>query len=98
MSNRVGIDMGGTFVDVVLAEPDGRMTVRKTPTNYTDPSEGLMKGLGMVLDAREFTTKDLEMVRVGSEFPSKLATDAVAWDEVFSTWTRISLTRAVIAS
>ena len=65
--------MGGTFVDVVLAEPDGRMTVRKTPTNYTDPSEGLIKGLGMVLDAREFTATDLAMVLHGTT----LATNAV---------------------
>src|ERR687886_1621588 len=34
---RIGVDVGGTFTDVILQQPDGRATVRKllsTPPNY----------------------------------------------------------------
>src|SRR6187200_1080199 len=34
---RIGVDVGGTFTDVILQRPDGRATIRKllsTPPNY----------------------------------------------------------------
>jgi N-methylhydantoinase A len=36
-SSRIGVDVGGTFTDVILQRPDGRATIRKllsTPPNY----------------------------------------------------------------
>ena len=36
-SSRIGVDVGGTFTDVILQRADGRATIRKllsTPPNY----------------------------------------------------------------
>jgi N-methylhydantoinase A len=49
---RVGVDIGGTFTDLVLLE-DGRATATaKTPTTPEDPSEGVESGLVRLLAVR----------------------------------------------
>ncbi|MBK1657271.1 hydantoinase/oxoprolinase family protein [Paracraurococcus ruber] len=48
---RVGVDVGGTFTDVVLALPDGRIHVNKTTTTPADPGEGVVAGIQAVLAA-----------------------------------------------
>lgn len=43
---RIGIDVGGTFTDVVVMdEESGRTTWFKTPTSYDDPSAGIMQAI-----------------------------------------------------
>ena len=44
---RVGVDIGGTFTDLVAIAPDGEIAVRKVATTPSDPSVGL----GRALDA-----------------------------------------------
>jgi N-methylhydantoinase A len=46
---RIGVDVGGTFTDVVLALPDGRIHVNKTTTTPNDPGEGVAAGVAEVL-------------------------------------------------
>ncbi|HZJ27705.1 MAG TPA: hydantoinase/oxoprolinase family protein [Acidimicrobiia bacterium] len=46
MSYRIGIDVGGTFTDLVLLDPDGGITLEKTPTTPDDQSEGVLEGIG----------------------------------------------------
>ncbi len=47
---RIGIDVGGTFTDVVLVdETAGRFLYTKTPTTHQDLAEGVLKGLGEIL-------------------------------------------------
>ena len=42
----VGVDVGGTFTDIVLADTaSGRSTVHKLPTTTDDPSLGIVAGL-----------------------------------------------------
>src|SRR5215831_17679706 len=48
---RVGIDVGGTFTDVVLLAPDGTTVLEKSPTTPHDQSEGVIAGLGRLADA-----------------------------------------------
>ena len=48
MSVRIGVDIGGTFTDVV-AHVDGDLVVAKTPTSYPNPSEGIVLALETVL-------------------------------------------------
>lgn len=45
---RIGVDVGGTFTDVVLALPDGRVLINKTTTS-ADPGEGVAAGVATVL-------------------------------------------------
>ncbi|MEM7094333.1 MAG: hydantoinase B/oxoprolinase family protein [Actinomycetota bacterium] len=49
---RIGVDVGGTFTDLVLADAEGRTWVSKVPSVPTDPSRG-------VLDALERMAVDL---------------------------------------
>lgn len=43
---RIGIDVGGTFTDLVLVRPDRSLHLDKTATTPHDQSEGVMIGLG----------------------------------------------------
>src|SRR5699024_11095039 len=47
---RVGIDIGGTFTDMFLIEPDGTSRIYKSPTTPKDPSEGLINVLTKAAD------------------------------------------------
>jgi N-methylhydantoinase A len=50
----VGVDVGGTFTDVVLFEPSsGRLTVAKVPSTPANPANGIMAGLHAVLPTLE---------------------------------------------
>jgi len=43
---RIGVDIGGTFTDVVMVEePGGAMHVTKVPSRPSDPAQGFMEGL-----------------------------------------------------
>lgn len=45
MGYRVGIDVGGTFTDLICVTPDGEVVLDKTPTTVDDQSRGVMAGL-----------------------------------------------------
>ncbi len=57
MAYRIGIDVGGTFTDLVLAAPDGRLVLDKHPTTPHDQSVGVLGGLAL-LAAREGTSRE----------------------------------------
>ena len=47
---RVGIDVGGTFTDVVMVdERKGTFQYTKTPTTHHDLAEGVLNGLNEIL-------------------------------------------------
>ncbi len=52
MGFRLGVDVGGTFTDFVLARPDGGIVLSKVPTTLADQSEGVMQGIA-ALAAKE---------------------------------------------
>lgn len=45
----LGIDVGGTFTDVVLAGPDGQESVAKTLSTHDDPARGILEGVRSAL-------------------------------------------------
>jgi N-methylhydantoinase A len=45
---RIGIDVGGTFTDLVAVDESGRVLVAKAASTPRDPSEGLLDGLGLL--------------------------------------------------
>src|SRR5262245_10121651 len=49
---RIGVDVGGTFTDLVLVAPDGRLLIDKHPTTPADQSDGVLGGIAQ-LAARE---------------------------------------------
>lgn len=55
---RIGVDVGGTFTDVVLVEEQtGRFLYAKTPTTHHDLAEGVMEGIAQVLAIGDMTLK-----------------------------------------
>jgi N-methylhydantoinase A len=45
MGYRVGVDVGGTFTDLICVTPAGEIVLDKTPTTLDDQSTGVMNGL-----------------------------------------------------
>ncbi len=52
MSYVVGIDVGGTFTDLVAVDARGEVRIAKSLTTPADPSDGVLEGLALL--AREF--------------------------------------------
>lgn len=52
---RVGVDVGGTFTDLICVTPSGTILLDKTPTTPADQSEGVMIGLGQLAAANGLT-------------------------------------------
>src|SRR5216684_6122431 len=48
---RIGIDVGGTFTDLVAVDESGRATLAKTESTPEDPSIGVMAGLSGLAEA-----------------------------------------------
>ena len=64
---RLGIDVGGTFTDVLLIDDQtGEFQVAKTLTAARAPSEGILRATGMVLVAAGRTAADLANVVHGT--------------------------------
>jgi N-methylhydantoinase A len=47
---RIGIDVGGTFTDLVVVDDIGRTTLAKVPSTPADPSIGVLDGLQLLAD------------------------------------------------
>lgn len=56
---RIGVDVGGTYTDVVLAHPDGRIRLEKAPTTPADQSEGVLDALRLLAAAEHLTLEEL---------------------------------------
>ena len=48
---RIGIDVGGTFTDLVAVDERGRVTLAKAPSTPRDQSIGVMEGLMLLAEA-----------------------------------------------
>src|SRR5437016_7856349 len=48
MTYRIGIDVGGTFTDLVAIDPAGITTLAKVPSTPEDPSIGVLDGLQLL--------------------------------------------------
>lgn len=69
----VGVDIGGTFTDLVLYNPEnGAVTVHKTPTT-ADASEGLVDGLVELCEFAETQSEDVGSLLHGTT----IATNAI---------------------
>lgn len=50
MGYRVGVDVGGTFTDLICITPTGDVVLDKTPTTLENQSVGVMVGLGQLAE------------------------------------------------
>ena len=58
---RIGVDVGGTFTDLVLWDDDGTVTVHKTPSTNHDPSIGTMDGIAVLAERAGVDPSEIEM-------------------------------------
>ena len=56
---RIGVDVGGTFTDVVCVASDGVTTLAKASSTPADQSEGVVAGLGVLADRLGLPLADL---------------------------------------
>ena len=56
---RIGIDIGGTFTDLVIVDEVGAVSFGKTPSDPTDQSIGVMTGLEMMAERFGLSLGDL---------------------------------------
>ena len=56
---RIGVDVGGTFTDLVGVDRDGRIHVHKVPTTPSDPAEGVLSAIATFAGANGLTTHEL---------------------------------------
>jgi N-methylhydantoinase A len=59
VSWRIGIDVGGTFTDLVLVDGDGRITLDKHPTTPRDQSDGVLGGIARLAAREGLSPKEL---------------------------------------
>jgi N-methylhydantoinase A len=59
MSYRIAIDTGGTFTDVVVADPNHNLTVNKALTDHARVFNGIHEGLGVTARSFGVSVKDL---------------------------------------
>ena len=55
---RVGVDVGGTFTDMVVVDSRGRMQVHKVPTVQADPAQGVMAAVEKAAEAEGLRARD----------------------------------------
>src|SRR5438477_11932105 len=58
MGYRVGVDVGGTFTDLICVTPDGHVVLDKTPTTPDDQSVGVMIGVEQLATGQQLTPQD----------------------------------------
>jgi N-methylhydantoinase A len=64
---RIGVDIGGTFTDLVMADAvSGRMFNEKVLTTPEDPSRGVLAGVELILKTNQVATADVEHVIHGT--------------------------------
>ena len=56
---RIGVDVGGTFTDLVIAHPDGELHVGKVPSVPHDPGAGVINALRLAADHMGSTIEEL---------------------------------------
>ncbi|MEP7245319.1 MAG: hydantoinase/oxoprolinase family protein [Gammaproteobacteria bacterium] len=56
---RIGVDIGGTFTDLVLVGADGALVTHKTASNPADPSEALFRGLAELAARLQLSSAEL---------------------------------------
>jgi N-methylhydantoinase A len=73
MSHRLGVDVGGTFTDLVLVGPDGRALTRKVLSSTADYAEAIVDGARELMGAAGIAPGDVDELLHGTT----VATNAI---------------------
>jgi len=67
MSNRLGVDVGGTFTDLLLFnEQNGELRLLKTPSTPQDQSIGIMTGISELIAASKIAPNEINALLHGT--------------------------------
>jgi len=67
MPHRLGVDVGGTFTDLLLVDDDtGAMHRVKTPSTPADPAEGVLNGVRRICDESGISPGEIAFVMHGT--------------------------------
>ena len=70
---RIGLDVGGTFTDVILMDPDsGAVFSTKVPTTPGDPVEGALTGVRRVLELAGASAQEIGFIGHGTTIATNL--------------------------
>jgi N-methylhydantoinase A len=56
---RIGVDVGGTFTDVICVTPSGHVQLDKTPSTLDDQSTGVMNGIALIAERNGLSLAEL---------------------------------------
>ena len=59
---RVGVDIGGTFTDIVLLNDQGRFFTKKVSSSVGDYARAIIDGIGLVFSEQKLSHRDVEEV------------------------------------
>lgn len=74
---QVGVDIGGTFTDILVTDDDGNLDVIKTPSTPTNPEKGVINGLEEIKNGLERPVSGINFF----SHATTVATNAVLEDE-----------------
>ena len=63
---RIGVDIGGTFTDLVLLDASGICFSRKVPSTPTNPAEAVIAGIELILSDAKLNPADVSEVLHGT--------------------------------
>jgi len=70
---RIGIDVGGTFTDIVLHDDaSGEVWSTKVPSTPSDPSVGALNGLKRILDLSKTTPANVGFIGHGTTIATNM--------------------------
>ena len=55
---KLGVDVGGTFTDLICVTPSGEVVLDKTPSTLDDQSTGVMNGIAQLAERFGLSTHD----------------------------------------
>lgn len=67
---RLGVDIGGTFTDIVVLRPDGAIHTRKIPSTVDDYARGIIEGVGDALSEIAVGPDNVDEIRHGTTVAS----------------------------
>jgi N-methylhydantoinase A len=77
MTSRLGIDVGGTFTDLLLFdEHSGAMRIFKTPSTPSDQSVGILEGIRQLVDETGVAASDIATLLHGTTVSTNIVLEA----------------------
>jgi N-methylhydantoinase A len=67
---RVGVDIGGTFTDIVFLGADGQVLVKKVSSSVGDYAQAIIDGLKLVLAEADIAAGSIDQIRHGTTVAS----------------------------